>query len=347
MPDDRKAAPRILKTEEEAEAALENDTQATVSPAELAEVKNVMNSLAKTGRSFKLYSRNNEIIVKFTSELYDKLTAFLEKRDSIVLMIRPHQFLYANEPVYENDDRQESFSFKLYKDGVRQLSFYQGLDKRELIDFIDIISTNFDSPQYFDDDIVTLLWKHSFDKISYVVVETFGEEVTDDERQDYETNLDSIVNLVKTDKPPENAVKAARLSVEDVMIFQRQKEEEVFEAPPFTPSTAANIFAVSEAEFARIGAELQALETQSSIDDMVEVVFEIFESEEKIEDVNDLIEVVLQVMDTYLLAGDLRRVNALMKRLRFLEKPEYAPNFRFRGVIAQVFVRLAEANRLQ
>src|SRR5687768_10634187 len=169
MPDPKIAPPKVVKTEQEAEEALD-DPQASVSPTELAEVKAVMNSLAKTGRSFKLYSRNNEIIVKFTSELYDKLTAFLEKRDSIVLMIRPHQFLYANEPVYENDDRQESFSFKLYKDGVRQLSFYQGLDKRELIDFIDIISTNFDSPQYFDDDIVTLLWKHSFDKISYVVV---------------------------------------------------------------------------------------------------------------------------------------------------------------------------------
>lgn len=326
-----------------------SDTQANVSPAEVAEVKAIMASFAKTGRSFKLYSRNNEIIVKFTTELYDKITAFLEKRESLVFIIRPAAFLYGGVPVYENDDRQESFAFKLYKDGVRQLSFYQGLDKRELIDMIDIVSTNFDSSQYFDEDIVTLLWKHDFDKVSYVVIETFG-DISDDEKIDYEANIDSIVNLVRSDTPPENAVKAARLSMDDVLVFQKQKEEkedELLEAPPFTPSSAANIFAVSEAEFSRINAEMLSLETNSSIDDLVELVFEIFESEEKLEEVNELTEIVLQLMDTYLLGGDLRRVNALMKRLRFLEKPEYAPNFRFRGVIAQIFVKLADANRLQ
>ena len=327
----------------------EEDPQASVSPAELAEVKAIMASFAKTGRSFKLYSRNNEMIVKFTGELYDKITAFLEKRDSLVFAIRPTQFLYSDEAVYENDDRSESFAFKLYKDGVRQLAFYQGLDKRELVDIIDIISTNFDSFQYADEDIVTLLWKHDFDKISYVVVEAFAEDVSEDEKADYKANIDAIVNLVKTDVPPENAIRSARLSVDDIVIAQQreEKDDDLLSAPPFTPSTAANIFAVAEAEFQRIAAEIQAMETQSSVDDMVEVVFEIFEQEDNVEDMNDLVEVVLQLLDTYILSGDLRRVNALLKRLRFLEKPEYAPNFRFRGVIAQIFAKLSDANRLQ
>ena len=337
-------AERVQRPAEE-----EEDPQASVSPAELAEVKAIMASFAKTGRSFKLYSKNNEMIVKFIGELYDKITAFLEKRDSIVFAIRPTQFLYSGEPVYENDDRGESFAFKLYKDGVRQLAFYQGLDKRELVDIIDIISTNFDSFQYADDDIVTLLWKHDFDKISYVVVEAFAEDATEDEKSDYKANIDAIVNLVKTDVPPENAIRSARLSVDDIIIAQQreEKDDEVLSAPPFTPSTAANIFAIGEAEFQRIAAELQAMDTMSSVDDMVEVVFEIFEQEEKIEDMNDLVEVVLQLLDTYILSGDLRRVNALLKRLRFLEKPEYAPNFRFRGIIAQIFAKLSDSNRLQ
>lgn len=327
----------------------EQDPQATVSPAELAEVKAIMASLAKTGRSFKLYSKNNEMIVKFVGELYDKITAFLEKRDSIVFAIRPAAFLYSGEPVYENEDRQESFAFKLYKDGVRQLAFYQGLDKRELVDIIDIISTNFDSFQYADEDIVTLLWKHDFDKISYVVVEAFSEDVTEDEKIDYKANVDAIVNLVKTDVPPDNAIRSARLSVDDIIVAQQreEKDDDLLSAPPFTPSTAANIFAISEGEFQRIASEMQAMETQSSVDDMVEVVFEIFEQEDKVEDMNDLVEVVLQLLDTYILSGDLRRVNVLQKRMRFLEKPEYAPNFRFRGVIASIFSKLSDSNRLQ
>lgn len=327
----------------------EKDPQASVSPAELAEVKAIMASLAKTGRSFKMYSKNNDMIVKFVGELYDKLTAFLEKRDSIVFAVRPTQFLYSDEVVYENDDREESFAFKLYKDGVRQIAFYQGLDKRELVDIIDIIATNFESFMYADEDIVTMLWKHDFDKISYVVVEAFAEETTEDEKVDYKTNIDAIVNLVKTDVPPENAIRSARLSVDDIVIAQQreEKDDDLLSAPPFTPSSAANIFAVNEAEFQRISSEMQAMETESSIDDMVEVVFEIFEQEDKVEDMNDLVEVVLQLLDTYIISGDLRRVNALLKRLRFLEKPEYAPNFRFRGVIAQIFSKLSDSNRLQ
>jgi hypothetical protein len=327
----------------------EQDPQATVSPAELAEVKAITASLAKTGRSFKMYSRNNDIIVRFIGELYDKITAFLEKRDSIVFAIRPTQFLYSDVAVYENDDREESFAFKLYKDGVRQLAFYQGLDKRELVDIVDIIATNFESFMYAEEDIVTLLWKHDFDKISYVVVEAFAEDTTEDDKTDYKANIDAIVNLVKTDVPPENAIRSARLSVDDIVIAQQreEKDDDLLSAPPFTPSTAGNIFALPEAEFQRIASEMQAMETQSYIDDMMEVIFEIFEQEDKVEDMNDLVDVILQLLDTYIISGDLRRVNVLLKRLRFLEKPEYAPNFRFRGVIVQIFAKLSDANRLQ
>jgi hypothetical protein len=331
----------------EGDAAAEADPQSEVSPAELAEVTQVMNAFAKTGRSFKLYSRNNEMIVKFVGDLYDKLTAFLEKRESIVLTIRPTQFLYGGQAVYENDDREESFAFKLYKDGVRQMSFYQGMDKRELSDILDVVSTNFDRMEYYDDDIVTLLWKHNFEKISYVVVETFGEDSTEDEKDEYQTNVDAIVNLVKSDKVPENAIRSARLSMDDITVFQRQKEEEVLDAPPFTPSTAGNIFNVSEAEFQHITNEIQSIETQSNIDDMVEAIFETFEVEERLEDMNDLIEVILTLLDTYMMGGDLRRVNAMLKRLRFLEKPEYAPNFKFRGGIVTIFNKLADTNRVQ
>ena len=330
--------------------AEEEPKGAEVDPAELAEVQQIMAVLAKTGRSFKLYSRNNELIIKFIGDLYDKITAFLEKRESMVFTVRPAQLMYSGQPVYENDDRQESFAFKLYKDGVRQISLYQGLDKRELVDLVDIISTNFDRMEYYDDDIVTLLWKHDFDKISYVVVEAFGEDMTEDDQVDYQANIDAIVNLVRSDTPPENAIKAARLSMDDVVVLQRQKElkeDELLSAPPFTPSSAANIFQVAEAEFARVNADIQALENGSSIDDMVEVVCELFEQEEKQEDVAELVDILLQLIDTYLISGDLRRLNGLLKRLRMLENPQYYPNFRFRNAIGQIFTRLADANHLQ
>src|SRR3954469_3008603 len=83
----------------EGEEFQEPDPESEVSPAELAEVTQIMNGFAKCGRSFKLYSRNNEMIVNFTGELYDKMTAFLEKRDTIVFTIRPTQFLYGGQPV--------------------------------------------------------------------------------------------------------------------------------------------------------------------------------------------------------------------------------------------------------
>lgn len=346
MAEQPKRAPKPTKLANDEEFS-EEEKVSEVSPAELAEVTQIMNAFAKCGRSFKLYARNNEMIQKFTNDLYDKITSFLEERESIVFTIRPTQFLYAKEVVYEQEDREESFAFKLYKDGVRQLSFYQGIDKREMMDMLDIISTNFERMEYYDDDVVTLLWKHDFEKISYVVVETFGDDVGPDEKVDYEANIDAIVNLVRSDTPPENAIKGARLSMDDIIIFQRQKEDEVFDAPPVMPSTAANIFAVGEAEFQRINNEIHVLEDGSNIDDMVELIFEMFEAEDRLEDANELIEVIVQLLDTYLMAGDVRRVNALLKRLRFLEKPEYAPNFKFRGSINAVFAKLADVNRLQ
>lgn len=326
---------------------LDEEQRPLVDPAEVAEVQAIMHALVKCGRSFKLYARNNEMLLKFVNDLFEKLTVFLEEKDSLTLTIRPWEFLYGGETVYENDDRSDSFSWKLYKDGVRQLNVFPGLDKKELNDFLDIISTNFDSMDMADEDIVTMLWKHDFNRITYIVVETFTDDIGDDDKQELEMEIDNLVNLVRSDQPPEQAIKAARLSPDDIVAFKRQREEENFEVPDFDDSAAAHVFQVTEGEFARIQKEIEFMESGVGVDQVVNLLFDLIEFEENAADCSLMLDVLLSVYDSYLISGEIKKINAILKRLRYLEKPEYAPKFRFRGAVGKFFQHVAAQDRVE
>jgi HEAT repeat protein len=69
---------------------------------------------------------------------------------------------------------KESLAFIFYKDGIREIRFFKGMEFREIVDFLDIVRKS-DSVNRLEDDFVTLLWEKEFSHIAVTTVDDFSE----------------------------------------------------------------------------------------------------------------------------------------------------------------------------
>ena len=148
-------------------------------------ISTIFQHIDKTLRAYRTYEEGHPVLLEFEKKLLEKFSDFLGKSGSFSVEVRPYQYIFGDEIVCENTDKQENFSFKFHQDGVRQFSFLEGLTLEEVRQFLSIIKTNFQSNEHADDDTVTLLWKAGMKHINHVVVETFiyqGEETVDTEK---------------------------------------------------------------------------------------------------------------------------------------------------------------------
>ncbi len=142
------------------------------------EVAQILYDLSKTARSFGFYARNNKAIARFLTDLFDSITDFLGREGTLWLGVAADRFLFQGEIVYFNADREAGLPFRLYRDGVRMLSISPGLAREEMEDFLELLSrrptTGHDAEE---EDLVTLLWRRSFDNIAYQAVEGFTHDL--------------------------------------------------------------------------------------------------------------------------------------------------------------------------
>ncbi len=141
---------------------------------ELASAGDLIRSLLKAIKAFKLYQTNNPILTKQLEELSTKFMAHLDRYQALNLQVGEYKLFFDGKPIYENTDMKESLAFLFYKDGVREIRFLKGLEDQELSDFLDVIRKN-EQASRLEDDIVTLLWQKDFDHISYSATDEFME----------------------------------------------------------------------------------------------------------------------------------------------------------------------------
>ncbi len=141
---------------------------------ELVSAVDLTRSLQKAIKAFKLYQPNNPMLTRQFEELTTKFTAHLDEYQSLNLQVGEYKLFFKGNPVYENTDMKESLAFLLYKDGVREIRFFKGLENQEISDFLDVLRKN-EQASRLEDDIVTLLWERDFSHISYYATDEFME----------------------------------------------------------------------------------------------------------------------------------------------------------------------------
>jgi hypothetical protein len=131
-----------------------------------------LGAIAKASRAFTLYDPANAVIRNFLADYRGKAEAATSE-GALVLAIHPFQILRGDEVVYAEEDRERSLSFRLFRDGLRVVSFEPGVAWEELLRFLEILAVRFTGVRQQEDDSVTLLRKAEFQGIGFQAVEGF------------------------------------------------------------------------------------------------------------------------------------------------------------------------------
>jgi len=106
----------------------------------ILQARDVMNIFVKTIKAYRLYPRENPALDDFRRLFSHKLQSFLDTYHSFAFQIGEYNFSFSGKILYDNKDLKTSLAFRLYKDGLRELRFMEGVEEAEIWGLIDIIT---------------------------------------------------------------------------------------------------------------------------------------------------------------------------------------------------------------
>jgi hypothetical protein len=140
----------------------------------------MVGALGKAARALTLYDPGNALVRQFIGDYRSKAEA-ATSGGAVALEVKPFEIHLGPEVVYREDDRERSLAFKLFRDGVRKVTFARGVSSDELLKLLQILAVRFVGVRQAEDDVVTLLRKAEFRTIAFSAVEGYAPE---DEEED-------------------------------------------------------------------------------------------------------------------------------------------------------------------
>ncbi len=134
-------------------------------------IQEVVIKLVKTFKAAQIYQTNHPSFKNFFTQFYQDITEYLKINFQLILQIERFSICYEGRTIYEETEKDISIAFRLFKDGIREISFSRGIAEDELLIFVEIVSRS-----DRDQDIALNLWECHFSHINFYVVEEEEEE---------------------------------------------------------------------------------------------------------------------------------------------------------------------------
>ncbi len=159
-----------------------------------------MLALTRAARSFTLYDPANKVVRALIADYRDRFRAVLERHGPLLLEVHPFELTLGREVVYLERDRERSLAFRLFRDGVRRLSFMAGTSWDELLRLLQILSIRYTGVRQQEDDLVTLLRKAGFESVQVTAIEGF---VPEEEHQESPLDPELLRGACERYDPPQ------------------------------------------------------------------------------------------------------------------------------------------------
>jgi HEAT repeat protein len=140
----------------------------------LEKIRDFLHQLANTVSAMKIFPAEHATVKTFIDDLSQKITSFLDVYGKLEISIEEFSFVFDGKPVYADEMAIKSLPFFFFKDGMQKLYFYQGLDREEILDFLNLIKKESKKPAG-QADIITALWEKDFAHIQYFAPDEFLE----------------------------------------------------------------------------------------------------------------------------------------------------------------------------
>jgi hypothetical protein len=258
---------------------------------EIKEAKDILQSLIKAKKTFRMYPHNNPICIKTLDETYERFKNFFDYKDNFSLRMKQNSIVYDSEQIYYNPEKEDNLALFFFKDGLRELIFRKGLLRDELEEFLKIIALDFDR-ELIDDDVVTLLWEKDFKNIQYIVDEAF---LVDIDEEDYATVT-------------EEKLKGKVTQIDDLITaYTDGFKEEYVKGISIVPLTDKDLqFLVQELE----------KDTSDKTEKLVDILFELIYQTESKNDLEDIFAFLRDIINFSMKHGEIYTTLNIMKRAK-------------------------------
>jgi HEAT repeat protein len=144
----------------------------TVDP-ELGSVGQLLKSLDRASKNLRTFGHQNSVSKKFFDQFYTELINHVERYNALTFIIQREGLFFKDTPVYnaQAGESSENFAFKLYSDGIRELTIQQGIEEEDVLFFFDALWNTSGTAGDDDDDIVTRLWSRNLPTLSIVTAD--------------------------------------------------------------------------------------------------------------------------------------------------------------------------------
>jgi HEAT repeat protein len=285
---------------------------------EIKSAKDLIQSLIKTTRTLKIYLHNNPIHQKFLKELKTKFDQHLVDYGLLRVHVQQHELLWGKEILYSNSNRMESLAFRLYIDGIREITFHEGLEEEELVDFLEAVGSE-SGPTHQDDDMATAFWEKGFAHITYQVADDTAqrlaiepaplptEQIKKAFQQEVHTTTEKPLSAAATE------VRTAEHRIQD-LVYQ-------------------NIYALTEEEIAKVKHEMQVEEGQDLLSEMIQILTSILLVEENLKDFDEVVKILQDMLDLMIGRGDFHHARRILEVFWELQAPEKVGSEQLREVV--------------
>jgi HEAT repeat protein len=212
------------------------EADAALNAARVEKVKDLLHYLANTVSAMKIFPSEHATLKNFIDQLTQKFTDFLAAYQKLQIGIEEYTFTYEGKAVFSDELTIKSLPFFFFKDGLQVLFFYQGLDRQEILEFLELIKTEAQKPAE-DCDIVAALWERDSPNIQYYAPDEFLENRILAESRDSQPRQEipdlpedfaheTIEVRVDTSKFSEGRIELAPDDHEEVQKAQARAEDE-------------------------------------------------------------------------------------------------------------------------
>ncbi len=146
---------------------------------EVRAVEGLVRALGKGLRALQMYLPNNPVYHRTLGQLAEAFAPVWATTGRLVLEIQENDITWEGASVQSGtaSAQGDSFSWLLYKDGLRRLTMLPGAESEEIVRFLDSVNRARRLAPDASDDLLTLLWEQEFVLISYTFVEVLGDGI--------------------------------------------------------------------------------------------------------------------------------------------------------------------------
>jgi hypothetical protein len=159
----------------------------------LQKAEEILTAMANAVSAMKIFPSDHATVRNFADILIAKFDEYFETYQRLEVGVEEYSFTVAGQAVYTDELPLKSLPFFFFKDGTQILYFYRGLDREELVDFLELIKIVAQRPGG-DNDIVAAMWESDLSNIQYFAPDEFLENqiLAEKKSQQVDPNLPEL-----------------------------------------------------------------------------------------------------------------------------------------------------------